>query len=85
MVRVDVALHECYPDHRDVIVETLREAGGAAQAVFLFRARSRQDARADSDFDVALLVGRRLDPVRRWEVQEQLASRCTPTCSTARS
>lgn len=55
------------------IVRTLEESGIDLRAVYLFGSRARGDAHSDSDFDVALLASHRVDPVRRWEVQERLA------------
>jgi predicted nucleotidyltransferase len=58
---------------RDVILQTLDDSGVALQAAYLFGSRARADASASSDFDIAVLAERRIDPVRRWEIQEHLA------------
>lgn len=60
-------------DH-DVIVRTLDESLADLQAVYLFGSRARGDAADRSDFDVAVLTKVPLDKLRRWEVQERLAS-----------
>ncbi len=47
----------------------------AAQAVYLFGSFTGPDTRPDSDIDLAVLLPTPLDPVRRWELQELLATR----------
>jgi len=43
-------------------------------AIYLFGSRARGDALADSDYDIALLGPKPLDPVERWKLQEEIAA-----------
>jgi predicted nucleotidyltransferase len=43
-------------------------------ALYLFGSRARGDAGPDSDIDLALLAERKLDPVERWKLQEDMAA-----------
>jgi predicted nucleotidyltransferase len=42
-------------------------------AIYLFGSCARGDTNGSSDLDLAVLPRRRLDPVRRWDIQQHLA------------
>jgi uncharacterized protein len=58
---------------RDIIIRELDAAGTSRQALYAFGSRAREDARPDSDYDLALLAERPLEPLARWELQERIA------------
>jgi len=44
-------------------------------AIYLFGSQARKDGIRDSDVDLAVLAHRKLDPMLRWELQEDLAAK----------
>jgi len=46
-----------------------------AEAIYLFGSKARDDARSDSDVDLAVLGTARTDPMSRFELQERIAAR----------
>ena len=56
------------------LVEAIQARVEGLTAVYLFGSRARGDALPDSDIDVAILATRKMDPVERWKLQEDLAS-----------
>jgi predicted nucleotidyltransferase len=70
-VEVDTNEHTRAP--LDRLTRELRRRLPDVVAVYVFGSRARGDATADSDFDLAVLPLRPLDPVGRWELQEALA------------
>ena len=59
----------------DSLVATVSDRIPGLVAVYLFGSRAREDARPDSDIDLAVLTLGNLDPVERWKLQEDLAAR----------
>jgi predicted nucleotidyltransferase len=57
----------------EAIVDAIRSAVPAVQAIYVFGSHARGDSGPESDLDVALLAPTRLDPLARWELQERLA------------
>ena len=57
----------------DRLVQELRGRVPSVVAVYAFGSRARGDANGGSDFDVALLAERPLDPKERWGIQQELA------------
>jgi len=55
------------------VVDKLRTAVPHLTAVYRFGSTARGESRADSDVDVAFLAAERLDPLRRFELQEAIA------------
>lgn len=60
-------------DPRRQIVEILQHTGVPIDAVYLFGSRARGDARAGSDWDIAILPERPLRPEERFDLQEVIA------------
>jgi len=56
------------------LVEAIQSRVEGLAAVYLFGSRARGDALPDSDLDLAILATRKLDPVERWKLQEDLAT-----------
>ena len=56
------------------LVEAIQARVEGLEAVYLFGSRARGDALPDSDLDLAILAARKMDPVERWKLQEDLAS-----------
>ena len=56
------------------IAGTLREALGDSVVAYRFGSTAGDFSRADSDVDIAVLATSRLEPLRRYELQERLAS-----------
>ena len=54
--------------------ELIRQRIPGAVAVYAFGSRARGDAMRDSDFDVAILAARPLEPLFRWELAQELAA-----------
>lgn len=54
--------------------ELIRQRIPALVAVYAFGSRARGDATSDSDFDVAILASRPLEPLFRWELEQDLAA-----------
>lgn len=54
-------------------IEVIREAVPDFVAVYRFGSTARGEERDDSDVDLAVLAPKRLDPVARFDLQEQLA------------
>ncbi|MCL2894663.1 type VII toxin-antitoxin system MntA family adenylyltransferase antitoxin [Brenneria tiliae] len=57
----------------DKIVSVLRKALPDIKIIYLFGSQASGQARADSDVDVAIMAEKRLEPVARWELSNQLA------------
>ena len=58
-----------------IVVDALRAALPDALAIYLYGSRARGDALPSSDVDVAVLPSRPLDPVRRFELAQEIAAR----------
>jgi predicted nucleotidyltransferase len=56
------------------IVRIIRQAVPDAIAIYRFGSTASGQTHAESDVDLAFLAPRELDPVRRFELQEQLAA-----------
>lgn len=56
------------------IVALLQAALPSLQAIYLFGSHAQGTAGRDSDLDLAVLAGGRLDPLRVWHVGQSLAS-----------
>ena len=59
---------------QEQLVETLREALPDCRAIYRFGSWRSDAERPDSDIDLAVLPSAPLDPVRRWELAQILAS-----------
>lgn len=57
----------------EAAVSAIRRAAPEVSAVYLFGSRAAGEARPDSDLDLAVLAPRGLDPVARWNLQEEIA------------
>lgn len=57
------------------VVDLVRTRLPDVVAVYLFGSQASGQSTADSDVDLAVLGADRLDPVARWELQEDLAAR----------
>jgi len=62
------------PQDRTALVDAIVAALPDVVAVYLFGSEASDEARSDSDLDVAVLTPAPLDPVQRWELQEHLAT-----------
>ena len=58
----------------DVDLRPLLDRVPGVQAVYAFGSRASEDARPDSDLDLALLAAAPLAPLARWDAQEALAA-----------
>lgn len=56
------------------LVEALQQRLPDLLAVYLFGSRARDEARPDSDLDLAVLVAGKLQPVALWELAQTLAA-----------
>ena len=61
-------------DQKNLIVKTLLDIVPGCQAIYLFGSWGTGAQRPDSDIDIAVLNMDVLEPVRRWEVAQCLAS-----------
>jgi predicted nucleotidyltransferase len=58
----------------ETLGELIRQRIPGLVAIYAFGSRARGDAARDSDFDVAVLGSRPLEPLFRWELQQELAT-----------
>jgi len=61
-------------EQEKLIVKAVLEALPDSLAIYRFGSWGTSAQRADSDIDIAVLPPNRLDPVRRWELAQRLAS-----------
>jgi predicted nucleotidyltransferase len=59
----------------DPLLDLLRTRVSGLVAVYLFGSAETGGTHATSDLDLAVLASSRLDPVIRWELQEDIAQR----------
>ena len=58
----------------DQLIKALLEAVPDCRAIYRFGSWGSEDERSDSDIDLAILPRSPLDPVRRWDLAQRLAS-----------
>ena len=56
-----------------LIVDTLKQYHPDVRLIYLFGSRANGYARAESDWDIAMLCPRPLDNIQRWQLAETLA------------
>lgn len=61
--------------HEDAILTTLQAALPTLLAVYLFGSQAQGSAGKDSDLDIAVLVAGKLDPLRVWELAQQIGAK----------
>ena len=59
----------------DTLLDILKERVPDLVAVYAFGSRSRGDATLTSDYDIAFLASRPLEPRARWQLQGELSVR----------
>ena len=55
------------------LINLLKQAIPSVKLIYLFGSYAKQQATVESDIDVAFLADKKLLPVNRWEIQQQLA------------
>lgn len=63
-----------FAELREKLVSTIVDAVPGCQAIYRFGTWGTADERSDSDIDLAVLPPLPLNPVRRWELAQELAS-----------
>jgi uncharacterized protein len=63
-----------HPEIEVLLIESLRDALPACQAVYRFGSWGSEAERPDSDIDLAVLPSTRMETVFRWELAQRLAS-----------